>query len=78
MTDIEIMDTTRVKLPDGEQFNVAEYSRKVFNMFGGEEETVKIQFDNSLANVVIDRFGKDITLEKVDENNFVAAEGILP
>ena len=70
MTDIEIKDQDRVKLPEGENFNVAEYSKKVFNMFGGEEEIVKIQFDNSLVNVVIDRYGKDIIIEKVDQNSF--------
>ncbi len=70
MTDIEIIDKTRDKLPEGEHFNVAEYSKKVFNMFGGEEETVKLQFDNTLINVMIDRYGKDITIEKVDENSF--------
>lgn len=70
MSDIEIIDQPRAKLPDNEYFNIADYSKKVFNMFGGTEETVKIRFDNSLVNAVIDRFGKDITLEKVDENNF--------
>jgi predicted DNA-binding transcriptional regulator YafY len=40
-------------------------------MFGGEEETVKMQFDNSLVNVVIDRFGKDVYIEKADENSFI-------
>ena len=39
-------------------------------MFAGEEETVKLQFDNSLVNVVIDRYGKDVILEKVNENHF--------
>ena len=39
-------------------------------MFAGEEETVKLQFDNSLVNVVIDRYGKDVFLEKIDENSF--------
>lgn len=71
MTDIEITDQARAKLPNNEHFNVADYSKKVFNMFGGEEETVRLQFDNSLVNVVIDRFGKDISIEKADENNFV-------
>lgn len=76
MSDIEIINEPRTKLPDEEQFNIAEYSKKVFNMFGGEEEMVKLQFDSSLVNVVIDRFGKDITLEKVDENNFVVRVNI--
>ena len=70
MSNIEIVDQPRAMLPDNEQFNVAEYSKKVFNMFGGEEETVKLKFDNSLVNDVIDSFGKDVTLDKVDENSF--------
>jgi predicted DNA-binding transcriptional regulator YafY len=70
MSNIEIVDQPRVILPDNEQFNIADYSKKVFNMFGGEEETVKLKFDNSLVNAVIDRFGKDVTLDKVDENSF--------
>lgn len=71
MTDIEFTDQIRDRLPDGEHFNITEYSKKVFNMFGGEEETVKIQFDNSLVNVVIDRYGRDIIIEKADENSFI-------
>jgi predicted DNA-binding transcriptional regulator YafY len=70
MTNIEIVDQPRVMLPDNEHFNIADYSKKVFNMFGGEEETVKLKFDNSLVNAVIDRFGKDVMLDKVDENSF--------
>ena len=70
MTNIEIIDQPRTILPDNEQFNIAEYSKKVFNMFGGEEETVRLQFDNSLVNTVIDRFGKDVTLDKVDDSSF--------
>lgn len=70
MSNIEIVDQPRVMLSDNEQFNIADYSKKVFKMFGGEEETVKLKFDNSLVNAVIDRFGKDVTLDKVDENSF--------
>ncbi len=41
-------------------------------MYSGEEETVRIQFDNSLLGVVIDRFGKDTVTYKADENSFIA------
>lgn len=44
--------------------------QKVFNMFGGEEVLVQLQFDNSLVNAVIDRFGKDVVIGKKDENSF--------
>ena len=35
---------------------------KSFGMFGGKEEKVKLLVDNSLAGVMIDRFGKDIIM----------------
>lgn len=39
-------------------------------MFDGEEDLVTMQFDNQLAGVVIDRFGKDISFFPVDDNHF--------
>lgn len=68
MEDIEI---TEQKCHQ-EDINIAEYKKKIFNMYGGEEETVNVQFDNSLIGVVIDRFGKETITYKVDENNFMA------
>ena len=59
MIDIDLLDELSNPLPEKEKFDVAEYTKKVFNMFGGEEVTAKIQFDNSLVNAVVDRFGKD-------------------
>ena len=44
------------------QFDVAKYSSKMFGMFGGEEQLVRLRCDNALAGAVLDRFGKDITL----------------
>ncbi len=55
-----------------EQFNMASYTRKMFGMYHGTEQTVKIQFANELAGVVIDRFGKDVYLRPVDGEHFVA------
>lgn len=43
-------------------FDVAEYTQKTFGMYGGKEELIRIQCHNSLANVVIDRFGSDISI----------------
>ena len=33
-----------------------------FGMFGGEKTKVKLEFDNVMVGVMIDRFGKDITI----------------
>lgn len=53
------------------QFDMAVYARKMFGMFGGEEQMVKIECDNSLAGVMIDRFGKDVAIQKKDDTHFV-------
>lgn len=54
-----------------ERFDLAAYQKKMFGMFGGKEEKVKLRFANELAGVVIDRFGKEITLKKEDEGHFI-------
>ncbi len=77
MNDIQITRLPRIKLPDDVEFNAAEYSKKVFYMFGGEEQTVMLKFENPLVNVVIDRFGKDVFLMKVDEESFVMRSKVV-
>lgn len=71
MTDVEIIDEPRVPLPRGAVFNLADYSKKIFRMFGGQGESVEMWFDNSLVNVVIDRFGKHVRIMPRDEKTFV-------
>ena len=40
-------------------------------MFGGQEERLRLQFDNSLIGVVLDRFGKEVSIRKADDNSFI-------
>ena len=42
------------------KLDMADYAKKSFGMFRGKEQTVKMQVDNRLAGVIIDRFGKDV------------------
>lgn len=53
-----------------ESFDIADYANKTFGMFGGAEEMVTLQFSNSLIGVVMDRFGKEVSVRKRDENTF--------
>lgn len=58
MLDVKISDDTFT----GElmsSFNSADYTQKVFGMYGGEETLVTLECDESLAGVIIDRFGID-------------------
>ena len=47
-------------------FNPADYSNKIFGMFGGTEELVTMEFKWNLAGVIIDRFGMEHTFQETD------------
>ena len=69
MEQIELTDDDRVL--NDKPFDLSAYSKKMFQMYGGEETDVSIQFENGLVGVVFDRFGMDIPIIKSDENHFV-------
>lgn len=48
-------------------FDIASYSQKTFGMFAGEEEIVTLCCKKELTGVIIDRFGKDVSMKKKDE-----------
>ena len=50
--------------------DVRSYSKRMFSMFSGEEQQVTLRFSDHLANVVIDRFGKDVILAPDGEGHF--------
>ena len=64
MCDIILTDEKRNSLVTNERFNPAEYSKKHFGMYGGNEELVTLECAEHLAGVIIDRFGKDSTFFK--------------
>lgn len=69
MEMIELIEEDRV-LSD-KPFDLSSYSKTIFQMFGGEEADVSIEFENKLVGVVFDRFGTDIPIVKKDENHFI-------
>lgn len=52
------------------EFDMAVYAKKMFGMFDGKEQNVRIECVNSFAGVMIDRFGKSVSMMKVDEEHF--------
>lgn len=69
MERIELTEDDRV-LSDT-PFDLSSYSKKMFQMFSGEETDVSIMFNNSLVGVVYDRFGIDVPISRADEEHFV-------
>ena len=70
MLHIELSTQKREGIMSFQRFDMGAYAKKMFGMFAGEEENVKILCKNDLAGVVIDRFGKDVTMFKADAEHF--------
>ena len=70
MLHIQMSEEAREGKEHFKKFNMADYAKKSFGMFGGKEQAVKLLVENSLAGVMIDRFGKDIMLIPADEEHF--------
>ena len=70
MLRIELLSDRREGKASFQRFDMGAYAKKMFGMFSGEEETVKILCRNELAGVMIDRFGKDVMMVKADEEHF--------
>jgi len=70
MDEVKISESARVEPVNMESFNIAEYTNKVFGMFSGDTSKVVLRFSNSLINVVIDRFGKDVFIRNKTKESF--------
>lgn len=53
-----------------DRFNPADYSRKVFGMFSGEEKIVRLRCENRFIGVLRDRFGAELMVQPLDEGYF--------
>ncbi len=77
MLDIELTGRPRSGREIYEAFDMGEYAKKVFGMFSGSEESVKLWFDVSLVGSVIDRLGRDIMIIPEGEDGFVVWTDVI-
>ena len=70
MLHIRMSDEPREGKEHFRKLDMADYSKKSFGMFGGKEQRVKLLVDNSLAGVIIDRFGKEVMMIPADPEHF--------
>ena len=71
MAEIQLLDSPRIPCPELTGKALTEHANRLFQMYSGQESTVKLRFHRSLVNVVIDRFGRDILLIPDGEDHFV-------
>ena len=69
MMRISILDEKREGQKEFKAFDMSKLSKTTFGMYGGHKKRVKIQFENSMCGVFLDRFGKeDINFKPIGEN----------
>lgn len=71
MEELFLSPDPREFTEEAKEFNPARYSTEVFGMYRGERKQVKLRLENSLAGVVVDRFGKEIMMIPDGENHFI-------
>ena len=78
MAQITTLESFRDGREAFKKLDMSAYSKRVFGMFAGEAETVRLRFAEHLAGAVIDRFGRDVMLIREDEGRFsVAVEAVV-
>lgn len=71
MTDISALDRPRDGKDEFARVDMSQYSKKVFGMFTGDVQTVRMCFENRLVGAIIDRFGRDTMILTTDDTHFV-------
>ena len=77
MVDIDTVDEARDGQAAYEALDMAVYAKKVFGMFGGKEEHVRMRFDNQLVGAVIDRLGRDMMLIPDGDSHFQVSADVV-
>jgi predicted DNA-binding transcriptional regulator YafY len=66
MSKVQTTPDKRLGAKEFSQFDMGNYADKTFGMMGGKQESITLEFPEGLVGVVIDRFGKDITLTPME------------
>lgn len=72
MMNISVTDYERSGKEAAGQIDVAAISRKTFSMFAGAEKTVNLKCTKRMIGIIVDRFGKDVPVRKLDEDYILA------
>ena len=72
MLNISQLGEDREGQKEFQDFDIPHYAKSVFGMFSGEITHVTLEAENSMVGVLIDRFGKDLSLHPIDETHFSA------
>ena len=67
---VEVLEQEREGMEQFSKVDIAAYTNRTLGMYGGEEESVTLQFPRRLIGVVLDRFGKEADIRPVGKDYF--------
>ena len=77
MLKITISEDKRKGKSCFKDFDLPKYTKSIFGMFGGAPERVTFEAADHMAGVMIDRFGKDLTIIPSGKDRFKASVNVL-
>ena len=72
MTSVNVTEDDRDGAEQFDNFDIAKHTNMHFGMFHGNTEIVELKCSNSLADVIIDRFGEDVPFTHHTDETFNA------
>lgn len=72
MQNMQCLKDERLGKEQFQNFDLVSFAKKTFAMYGGRDENVSLVCHNSLAGVILDRFGKSVWMIPVDDEHFKA------
>ena len=58
------------------EFDFKKFMKTAFRMYGGEIKRVTLTFDNTVVGSIVDKFGSEIKLKKIDQDTFAVTEEV--
>ena len=77
MDNVQVEDASISQKVIEQRDKMPEYKSKIFEMYGGKQKVAEFIADNSLVDVVMDKFGEKITMRSVDDNTFTFKANVL-
>ena len=77
MTNIAAVDEPRDGVAAYRELDMAAYSRKMFGMFSGTEERVRLRFTNRFVSAVLDRLGQDVSIIPDGDEHFTVSADVV-
>lgn len=76
MEDVRIESTPVTQRTEFENMDIEKYKTQMFSMFGGEIQTVELEFIGDLLDDIFDKFGENIKVQKTGDDTYRVFEQI--